>query len=77
MRKKIPLSGGPACPPDTDVALGCGAVTPEMQGISDSVESNQSVSRAETEKFLRDAVGRLFIAVLEQIYEQRYGKKPQ
>lgn len=77
MRKKIPPSGRPACPPDTDAVLGCGDVTPESHNISESIDEQESISEEEAKKLLRDAIGKLFVKAVEYTYLQRFGKKPQ
>lgn len=74
MRKKFPPSGGPVQPLDASSVLGYGTVTTEMQDILGSIENCEHERQEETEKFLREAVGKLFIAALEQMYQQRYGK---
>ena len=74
MRKKSPPSGGPVHTPEPSTVLGCGTVTPEMQDILGSIENCEHGRQEETEKFLREAVGKLFIAALEQVYQQQYGK---
>jgi hypothetical protein len=45
-----------------------------MQDILGSIENCEHECQEETEKILREAVGKLFIAALEQMYQQRYGK---
>lgn len=76
MRKKIPPSGGHGCLPATDLVLDCGTVTPEMEKILGTIDNPGTASPEETEKILREAVGKLFIAALKQLYEQHYGKQP-
>ena len=76
MRKKIPPCGGPGCLPDTDVVSECGTVTPEMEKIPGSIDNPGTAIPEKTEQLLREAVGKLFIAALEQLYVQTYGKQP-
>jgi hypothetical protein len=71
MRKKSPTSHVPVRDPDNSAVLGSGTITPEMQDILGSMGNYDPATQEETEKFLRDAVGKLFIAALEQMYQQQ------
>jgi hypothetical protein len=71
MRKKNLPHRVPAFDPDTGSVLNCGTVTPEMQDVIGSMERYASDNQEETEKFFREAVGKLFIAALEQMYQQQ------
>ncbi len=71
MRKKNLPHHVPAFDPDTGSVLNCGAVSPEMQHVLGSMEHHTSDNQEETEKFFREAVGKLFIAALEQMYQQQ------
>lgn len=70
MRKKNPPCDVPGCLPDTDVVLECGTVIPKMEKIPGSIDNLGTDSPEGTEKILREAVEKLFIAEQEQPYEQ-------
>ncbi|KAA2240874.1 hypothetical protein F0L74_32610 [Chitinophaga agrisoli] len=71
MRKKSPTSPVPVHPTHAHAILGSGPVTPEMQDILTGIDTYDPVTQAATEQYLRDAVGKLFIAALQQVYEQQ------
>jgi len=74
MRKKPVVPRGPVTP-HAGTVLSSGAITPEMQDILGSMEHYNPSTPEDNEKFFRDAVGKLFIAALEQMYRQQNEEK--
>jgi len=71
MRKKPVVPQGPATDPNAGTVLGSGAITPDMQKILSSMEHYNPSTQEATEQFFHDAVGKLFLAALEQMYQQQ------
>jgi hypothetical protein len=74
MRKKPVVP----CGPDNSRAgtvSGSGAITPEMHKIPGNMERHDPSILENNEKFFRNAVGKLFIAALEQMYQQQDPEK--
>jgi hypothetical protein len=74
MRKKPVVPCGPANS-RAGTVLGSSAITPEMHKILGNMERYDPSTVEDNEKFFRDAVGKLFIAALEQMYQQQDPKK--
>jgi len=71
MHKKPVVPQGPVADLNAATVLGSGAITPAMQKILSSMEHYNPSAQEATEQFFRDAVGKLFLAALEQMYHQQ------